>query len=183
MHDEIQHPEDLGWAEFLEAMESEGAIMESVDARADMLLEALADLEREDERDALMAAERQDQVARWLERQRTRRDRRSEYLVALIEEIAAVYDFGRKKSRDLPNGVFGYRAKRATVEVVDKAAAVEWATVHCPAAVKERTSQEVTKTELVRMVESTGVHLDPATTGLRYVEGREDLYITPRTEK
>jgi phage host-nuclease inhibitor protein Gam len=183
MTDPIQHPEDLDWSDFVAFMESETELMTTIDARADMMLEALADLERAAVADAMVARERIDTIERWLARQNAGRDRRTQWLTAQIEALAVGYDFGKKKSRDLPHGVFGYRAKRPTVEIVDKATAIEWATVHCPEAVKDRATKDLTKTELVKLVTERGIHLDPDTTGLRFVDEREDFYINPRTEK
>lgn len=176
---------DLTWDAWLQAIDAdaEAQTAASIDARMDYFLELLAEMEREDAHDAAVARARVDQINRWLEVQRERREKRTAYLHSQIELMADGYDFGRKKSRDLPHGVVGFRKKAASVEIVDKAAAIEWATVHCPEAIRDRASRDLIKGPLVDLVTSRGLYLDPSVSGLRFVDESESLYIKPRTQE
>lgn len=171
---------DKSWEEWVAAADEAFGAEGQIEARADYFLELVGELDAEDARDEHVARLRIAHIEHWLTIQRGRREKRRVWLSEQLEALAAAIDFGRKKSRDLPHGVLGYRAKRATVEITDTALARTWAEQHCPAAVKERTSSSLTKTEIIELVKTSGIHLDPATTGMRFVDDRDEFYITPQ---
>ena len=101
-----------------------------IDRYVDRMIEDYARLEAEIEGDeaAFKAA---------VERLKTRRDDvvgvkslRMERLRREIGRIAQVYDFGKKRSRELFSGSFGWRKKPERLEVEDPKAVLKWCEDH-----------------------------------------------------
>lgn len=173
--------DDLPWEEWVAqaatAFTGDGA--PAMDARVDYYLEMLSDLEAQSKHDADVVRLRVAALNLWLDQKNERREKRASWLTHQIEAIAAGYDFGKKRSRDLPHGVFGFRKKAATVEIVDPALAKEWARLKCPEALTKTEGVSLTKTPIVEMVKESRIHLDPSTSGMRYIDERDDFYIKP----
>lgn len=184
---EIQTESGKDWDEWLAGVTAafEGAEGDAgMDARVDWYMELLGELDAATERDEAVARARMEHIQSWLDSENDRRDRRAEWLVEQIRGLSEGYEFPEgKKSRRLPHGTFGLRAKKPTVEILDKDLATSWATEHVPEALKSRESQSLTKTEIIEYVTKTGVHLDPSVTGLRFVDARDDFYVTPNTKE
>lgn len=140
----------------------------SIDAVLDVYLEALAGREREMQRNAEVADRRKAMIDLWLADANRTHEREAAWLRHMIETIAAQYDFGKKKSRTLPAGTFGYRSKPATLEIVDMAAAVAFAEAH-----QLEVKRTVGKTPLLQAFKASGIVPD----GTEYVEGSESFYV------
>lgn len=140
----------------------------NLDACLDHLLEKLHEREEEISRNAAIMTRRIAMIQAWERDANGSLERECRWIRQEIEALARGYDFGRKKSRALPNGTFGFRARPATLEVVDPEAAVAFA--------EERglpIKKSIGVTPLKEHMKATGEIPE----GCEYVEGTETFYI------
>ena len=86
--------------------------------------------------------------------------------------------YGAKSTR-LPHGQIGYRASRASVEIVDQEKALAFAKAR---GLEVRVTESVNKTPLLESVVRDGEEPDPVTDGFRYVPPTDAFFITPDLE-
>lgn len=127
-----------------------------LDARLDALLERIADLRGEIEESREVEDRRVQMIREHFEGERYSLEASVEYLENKVRMLAlGGYDFGRKKSRSLPHGTFGFRKTQPTVEVVNEERAVEWLEANRPEAVKLQKS--VLKRPILDVLDEDGV--------------------------
>jgi hypothetical protein len=94
----------------------------------DRLLLALASVREEIAANKRVHDADADRVAQWFNRVNASPVRQEAWLLDMIEHVAQfVPTFGKKKSRDLPHGVIGWRKNPERIVVEDEAAALAWA--------------------------------------------------------
>lgn len=140
----------------------------SIDVAIDRYLEALAERERAIQENGDVADRRKAMIDAWLADANRGHEREVRWLRHLIASLAEGYDFGKKKSRSLPSGTFGYRSKPATLEIVDMDAAVAFAEAH-----GLEVKRSVNKTPLLNHMKETGTVPD----GTEYVDGSETFFV------
>lgn len=143
----------------------------TTDVVLDHYLEQLREREAEIARNREVAERRKAMIDQWLSDALAGHEREAKWLRQQIEAFARDYDFGRRKSRSLPHGTIGYRARPDTLEIVDPAAALAFAKAY-----GLETKETVNKTPLLQYFKAGGVVPD----GCEYVEGAETFYV--RTE-
>lgn len=123
------------------------------DAQASQLLRALGRVEAEiAEREAALEVELR-QVKLIYQTQLERLQRRASFLTGAVEALALVSDFGpKKKSRTVGFGTYGTRAKPFSVEIVDEATTLQWASQQLPGAVS--TSVTLSVDEVMRLTDA-----------------------------
>lgn len=138
-----------------------------LDASMDRYLEALGRREAEIARNEAVADLRKKEIDWWCEHENARMEREARWLRHVLEVMGKAYDFGAKKSRNLPHGVFGFRRGKDRINVLDMALAVEAAE-----AAGLPIKKEVGKTELLELVKSTG----EVPAGVELVSGEDAFY-------
>lgn len=146
-----------------------------LDTFIDHYLEALAERERTIAENRRVADARKAMIEQWLQSENTRIEREAFWLTRQIEAFAAEYDYGKKKSRNLPHGTFGVRRSPDRLEVNDEAAALEYAATHGIAGAIKRS---ILKTPLLKHLKETGDIPD----GCELLEGTDTFYVKPTTE-
>lgn len=122
------------------------------DAEIDAALERLAELEAEVEQNNQIAERRMDTIRLWRDAENERLSGNLDYWRMRINALVTGYDFGKKKSRNLPHGTFGTRQKGGGIEIIDADAALAFA--------KSKgipLKESVGKTALKEWHESTGL--------------------------
>lgn len=110
-------------------------------------------------------------VDEWLASENASLEKSIAHHTEMLKTIALSYDFGDKKSRNLPNGVFGFRKSVDTLNVVDDTAALEWARKE--GILKVETVERYSKKDLLECVRTRGEIPD----GCEYVPGQEQFYV------
>lgn len=128
-----------------------GASAAELDARIDVYLAKLGELETEIARNAEIADRRVQMIRAWEAEANGRLDREAGWLRQAVASLAEGYDYGKKKSRALPHGTFGVRQGRDTLEIRDQAAAVAFAQANGLPVVTS-----VGKTPLMEHLKATG---------------------------
>jgi hypothetical protein len=96
-----------------------------------------------------------ERYTKWLDEANATHQHSIDYLTEQVRmAVLSGYDFGKKKSRKLPNGTIGFRVKGGRTTISDMAAAVAFAREH-GVPLKE----SVGVTELKEYIESTGAEL------------------------
>lgn len=150
------------------------------DAYLDRYLEALAGLEKSIAENRRVAENRKAMIDRWLSSENERAEREAAWLRRQIEAFAAGYDYGKKRSRNLPHGTFGVRKAPDQVVITDPAKALEFAEGN---GVEIRVVREVQKKPLAAFVaEHTDFQPDPEEDGWEIAPGAEQFYIKPILE-
>ncbi len=140
------------------------------DLYLDRLLARLAEIEGDAARNRAIAQEQTAHIDRWLQGANGTLERQAEWLRQGIEAAAQGYDFGRKRSRDLPHGRFGYRRSPERLEILDMEAAAIFAEANgLPV------KRSVDKAPLREWAQHTG-EVPP---GTEIVPGAEKFYVTP----
>lgn len=142
----------------------------NTDVAVDFYLERLVEREAEIARNGEIAARRKAMIDAWLQEANAQHEREAAWLRLQIEAFARTYDFGKKKSRSLPHGTFGFRTRAGTLEIQDMPAAVAFAEAN-----ELEVKKTVNKTPLLAHFKATGEIPD----GCEYVEGGESVYIKP----
>lgn len=143
-----------------------------VDLYLDRRLEQLAELEAAAERNREIADRKIANVQAWLKSENETLEKRAGWLRLDIQAAAEGYDFGKKRSRNLPSGTFGYRKTRESVTVLDEAAAIDYATrAGWSEAIRVKTS--LLKTELLKRVRESGEMPD----GVEVAAPRDEFYV------
>lgn len=142
----------------------------ALDAHLDRLLERYREREAEIATTNEIARRRIEDIQAWRDQQNESAERELSYLRHQIESWADGYDYGRKKSRSLPSGSFGYRARRDSVQILDMDAAVQFAEAH---GLEVRRIVTVGKTPLLKYVQETG-EIPP---GTELVPGGDEFYV------
>lgn len=140
----------------------------NTDVALDHYLEQLRERESEIERNAQIMTRRMAMIQAWERDANGRIERECQWLRQMIEALGRQYDFGKKKSRALPNGTFGFRAKPATLEITDPTAALAFAEANGLPIKKS-----VGVTPLKEHFKATGEIPD----GCEYVEPEETFYV------
>jgi phage host-nuclease inhibitor protein Gam len=148
-----------------------------LDVRLDWLLSRLARVQAEIKRNSDVATARVQQIRTWEASANESLDRQCGYLEHLISLIGINYDYGKKRSRSLPNGTVGFRKRPPSVEIWDAEKAVAFALQR---GIKVEQKTWVGKTELRKHIESTGELPEGAIDGVEYVEGGDVFYVTPK---
>lgn len=86
--------------------------------------------------------------------------------------------YGAKSAR-LPHGQIGYRAQRATVEIVDHGKALAYAKAR---GLEIKVVESVNKTPLFEEVVRTSMDPDPMVDGFRFVPARDEFFVSPELE-
>jgi phage host-nuclease inhibitor protein Gam len=155
----------------------------NVDVRVDYLLEVTASIMQEQARNKAVYDARKAKLDRWWEEQTLIAENRMSYVRDRILTITAGYDYGKKKSRALPNGTFGWRKVPARVEVVNPQAALDWAKKNqIQIKVAESVLLKPLLSAVQKQLQSTGELPDPDVTGVRFEDATERFYIQPNTE-
>ena len=129
---EIERPrwqmeqEEESWYAWMDE-EIEAIAEQRTEARIDFFLEQIARVERREERDAEIAQERIRRIEEWAEMQNKRTSVRLAWLREHVRALAGELDFEGRKSRDLPHGRIGFRARKPSVLFVDRKRALAWA--------------------------------------------------------
>lgn len=95
-----------------------------LDSYLDYLLSEIADAEAEIQRNNETAEKRMQMIRDWRDRENAVIQRQIDFRSIQIEQVARAYDFGRRKSRSLASGSFGFRRAQTKVTVLDKGAAL-----------------------------------------------------------
>ncbi len=141
----------------------------NTDVVLDHYLEHLARREAEIEQNRAVAERRIDMIRLWERDANASNERECAWLRHVIETIARGYDFGKKKSRALPSGTFGYRARPATLEILDMPAAVAFAEAN-----KLEIKKSVNKTPLLDYFKA---HKGIIPDGCEYVAGADVFFV------
>jgi hypothetical protein len=134
----------------------------ALDLYVDTLLSKARDALGDMQRNRVLYEVRKRGLDEWLERAQRPLERRVAWLDAMITPLVPhVKPQGKARSRTLPNGVVGMRARPASVDIIDMSAAVAFARKH-----KLPVVEEVQKTPLKKYVEGGGKL--PAGSGVEY---------------
>jgi hypothetical protein len=125
-----------------------------LDRWIDWRLRRIAQERAQMERNTDIARAEIERYTRWLDEANATHANSIAWLEGQVEQAARGYDFGKKKSRRLPHGTFGYRQAGGRATIMDMAAAVAFARQH-DVPVKE----SVSTAELKAFIESTGAEL------------------------
>ena len=163
--------QDDGREAFLQSLELESGHADQVglDVYIDHLGERLREREDEIARTREIAQRRIEMIQSWANHATAQVERECVWIRLQIEANAQFYDFGKKKSRELPHVTFGYRARPATLNVVDMPAAVAFAEAH-----ELEIKKTVNKTPLVGYFKTHGGIIPD---GCEYVDGSDDFFV------
>ena len=169
--------DDPDWDKFLADMEAAAPDDASqVDGRIDWWLEQLRANEVEEGRNVVVAKERHDMISDWFAGEAAKLERQRKYIVGHIGQLvppsadAMVKEYG-KKSRALPNGTVGYRARPDSVDISDPKEALAFAvTNNLPV----KTTHSVSKTVLKDHAKATG-EMDGL--GWHMVPGTDEFFV------
>jgi hypothetical protein len=147
----------------------------AIDAMASRYLRAMAAIERdithERSLEALEIAMVQDahapRVAKLSARYAT--------LERVVCHLAAVSDFGSKKSARLAFGEFGRRAKKAAVKIIDEAIALAWARANAPSLVERKTVEKLPHANVAKWFGETGELPE----GCEFIPERDEPFAKP----
>ena len=150
----------------------------------DGVLKRLQRLNAEKARNVAVFNAELDVLRVWRDTELDRHEKGIAYLEGLVREVAprnvdefvATFGNGKKKSRTLPHGKVGFRAKAATVQVLDEDRAVRWAK-GCDVEVKTR--QNILKKPVLDYIKTTGDFPDGEDDGLEFVEAIDVFFVTP----
>lgn len=140
-----------------------------LDQHIDRLLAKLAEREAEIATNDAIAKRRIDDIEAWRRQQNETHEREAQWIRQQVAAIAKRYDFGKRKSRDLPSGTFGHRWRPETIEIVDEAAAVAFAEAN-----GLEIKKSVNKTPLVSHLKETDIVPD----GCKIVPGEDSFFVT-----
>jgi hypothetical protein len=140
------------------------------DAYLDVILERLAQVEAEVAENREVARRRIEMIQGWEHSVNETLTKRATWLRQRVEMFAAGYDYGSKKSSELPHGTFGFRAKADTLEITDQTQAVAFAE-----AAGLEIKKSVNKTPLLKYFKATG----EVPSGCEYVEGGDQFFVKP----
>lgn len=147
----------------------------ALDAYLDRVLEMIARLQKDIDSTNATAELRIQDITHWRDKQVESASHQIAFLQRQIEALVTQYDYDfgpNRKSKDLPHGTFGRRVSvREGVEVLDEAAALEWARKYQPRAVKVKES--ILKKPLLEHLKATGEVPD----GCEYREAKEEFYV------
>jgi hypothetical protein len=123
-------------------------------------------------------------IQRWLDDEEGRLERQVDYLSGQIRALVPAVDgdafkevFGVKtKTRNLPHGKVGFRASRATVEVADEAAALDWCREN---GVEHGVKEYVKKPPVVKYIQDTG---DVDVPGVVFKPSVDEFFVKPAEE-
>jgi phage host-nuclease inhibitor protein Gam len=151
-----------------------------VDARIDWTLERLGRLQAEQQRNREIANRRIAMITSWLDDANDRLGRQAFWLEIQVRSLAEGYDYGKKKSRTLPSGSFGKRAKPAGIEIRDMDAAIRWAKANgVEVAVVEKLNKTPAKEFVAKQLQTTGELPDPEETGIEWIDESETFFVKP----
>jgi hypothetical protein len=123
------------------------------DTKIDEALGRLHALEREVQRNNMIAERRIDPIVQWRDAENSRLENEKQFYLQRLQTLATGYDYGKKKSRNLPHGTFGLRQTGGGLAIVDQDAVIAFAEEHkIPVAVK----RSVAVADLKEWSKSTG---------------------------
>ncbi len=170
---------DAEWDDFLIEMQSTHVSgTRDVDSIIDWHLEKLRANQAEVIRNRLVANQRVETIRDWEAGEFAKLDRQREYIVGQIGQLApptseaTVEEYG-KKSRTLPNGSFGFRAKPDRIEIEDAEKALAYAKQED---LEITVRESVSKTVLKKWAQGMGV-ADGG--GWRLEPGKPGFFVTP----
>ena len=171
---------DAEWEAFVKEMEATSPDgLADVESRIDYYFEKMRECAAEIVRNDEVAHRRMDMIADWRAGENAKIERRISHMTAMIgtlvpASVAAMQtEYDGKKSRTLPNGSFGFRAKPNSIEIEDAKAALAFAvTNNLPV----KTVHSVSKTSLKDHAKSTGEFDGP---GWRMVPGSDEFFVKP----
>lgn len=111
-----------------------------------------------------------EEAERWLENENHSLEKQAEFHRNELQLIAIGYDFGNKKSRNVPGGTFGWRQKPVSLNVVDEEKAKEWARKE--GILKVEQVEKYSKRDLLECVKTRGEVPD----GCEIEEERDEFY-------
>lgn len=156
----------------LEPVEATDTIQ--VDARLDHFLERVKLIRWQIQQNEGVAKLRAAEIEDWKVGTNRGHERRIEWLESEIERLTDGYDYGRKKSRKLPNGSFGWRSLPDKIDIVEPGRAIAFAESR---ALDVTVEKRVSKTTLMKHVEATGEIPDVDDGGFLHIEGGERFFI------
>jgi phage host-nuclease inhibitor protein Gam len=175
MNDHTHDPEVLAEIGIGDAADLTRGTPIDLDVRLDQLLHRLGNTRVAMQQNEEVADARLQQIRQWLTTANESLARQASYIEYLIGLIGENYDYGKKRSRQLPSGRIGWRKAPARVEITDAAGALEFAQL---SGLPIETKQSVSKTTLKAHIETTG-ELPRADSGIVYVEPRDVFFVTP----
>ena len=169
--------DDPDWDAFVKTMEATWADGQAdIDSRIDYYFEKIRESQAEIERNDEVAHRRTDIIADWCAGEKAKVERRIGHMTAMIGTLvppsvdAMQAEYG-KKSRALPNGTFGYRARPDSVDISDPKEALAFAvTNNLPV----KTVHSVSKTSLKDHATATG---ETEGDGWRMVIGADEFFV------
>ena len=162
--------------------ERQGWVIDSIEA-LDWALGRRAELEREQAENARIIQRQVDWLMARLEKLNANAQRGVDFFTRKISEYAEAHRTellgkGKKKSRTLPHGVVGWRAKPAKAKQVDAEALLAWARALPIEEGWVRTKEEPAWDRIKEHVEKTGKDVP----GVELQPESEELVIKPLTE-
>jgi hypothetical protein len=133
-------------------------------------LRQIAAAQQEIERNRELAERERAKIDRWLDDANAGHETRVSYLTTILQQAARAFPFeGKKKSRKLISGTFGFRHRAARLALADEEAAKSFAVLHD---IPLKVTEEVQIGALKEWWQSTGIV--PA--GTEVVPEAEDFY-------
>lgn len=151
-----------------------GSIAE-VDARVDALLLSIGALEAEAKKNTAVATARKEQIQAWLDDENGHLESSVDFLTRKIQDLTRSYDFGRKRSRNLPAGTFGYRRASDTLTIEDPTKAIEFSKAQ---GLSIRVKESPDGHALLEWVKTKGEVPD----GTLFKQGVDTFYVKPRPD-
>lgn len=161
-----------------------GEDLTSAECRVDYLMEKLSEEAKRAEHVADFTARRVQMVCDHAEVETAKIRKRMAWLESRIREhlpldAASFKKTYGAKSHRLPSGQVGYRASRATVEIVDPTKALAFAKAE---GLEVKVTEVVNKTPLLEHVMRSGAEPDPERDGFAFVPPVDSFFVSPDLE-
>lgn len=166
-------------AEFLSVMgltEMPAAGSPDMDVAIDRALEQIAEARREIAKNDAVAERRKQMIEDWRQEVNVTHENRIVWATRMVQSLASAYDFGKKRSRSLPAGTFGFRKSPDRLVVNDMDAALAFAKRTSQLAGEIKVTESIPSTPLKQWAQSTGEVPD----GCELVGGEDAFFVKPR---